>query len=92
MTEEEVILELLHVGETVGELQDDLHVRLANALTDRSASGLDRAVLVRQLLRRWSLRDGRSVPVDLRSELARSIREQGIRGWTAGEFQQTLVR
>ncbi|MCW0190511.1 MAG: protein DpdF [Rhodococcus sp.] len=76
MSEEEIIIELLANGGSSSDLEDDLHRRLAGAVADPSASGIDRAVLVRQLLRRWSLRDGRSVPVDLTDEIAASIRNE----------------
>lgn len=64
-TEEEVLLEQLGSEVRPLTLHDDLHRRISGALEDPLASTLDRAVLLRQLLRRWSLRDGRSVPVQL---------------------------
>ena len=65
MSEEEKVLDFLRTGATEASFGDDLHRRLVGALGDRSASDLDRAVLIRQLLRRWSLRDGRDVPAEL---------------------------
>ena len=52
---------------------------IASAVQDTDASDLDRAVLVRQLLRRWSLRDGRSVPIELAQVLADSVRKVAAR-------------
>jgi len=56
------------------DFDDDLHRRLMGALNHPASSALDVAVLVRQLLRRWSLRDNRSVPVDLNAEVSEQIR------------------
>lgn len=74
MNEEEEVLAFLRCSTTTALFDDDLHRRLVGAFNDPAASDLDRAVLVRQLLRRWSLRDGRDVPVDLATAFAASIR------------------
>ena len=66
MNEEQRIINILRC-ETAGtpeKFSDDLHRRLDGALRDVSASALDLAVLVRQLLRRWMLRDNVAVPVE----------------------------
>lgn len=79
MDEEAAVIEYLRRGESAPSLQDDLHSRLSGALTDANASNLDRAVLLRQLLRRWSLRDGRDVPVGLAKAFSDSISEESER-------------
>ena len=77
MDEEREIIRYLQTGNTDAGFQDDLHRRIVDAMTDLSGTDLDRAVLVRQLLRRWSLRDNRDVPVELSSDLSRSIQGAG---------------
>lgn len=67
------VLEYLRIGATEVSFTDDLHSRLVGVFEDESASHLDRAVLVRQLVRRWSLRDGRDVPVELAKPLQSSM-------------------
>lgn len=42
MSEEEIIIELLANGGSSSDLEDDLHRRLAGAVADPSASGIDR--------------------------------------------------
>ncbi|WP_183097380.1 protein DpdF [Nocardioides pelophilus] len=79
MDEEADVIEYLRRGESPLSFQDDLHSRLSGALSDSSASPLDRAVLLRQLLRRWSLRDGRDVPVGLAKDFSDSIRQAAER-------------
>lgn len=75
MSEEADFLKFLGGGLLPLDLSDDLHLRLACALDDPDASVLDQAVLIRQLLRRWSLRDSsRNVPVELAAPLSESIR------------------
>lgn len=74
MSEEAAVIEFLGTGFLSDDLTDDLHIRLSGALDDPTASGLDRAVLIRQLLRRWSLRDNRDVPVEIVGQFADSIR------------------
>jgi superfamily II DNA or RNA helicase len=96
MVEEEALIEYLRSGTSPPSFEDDLHSRLVGALRDSSASDLDRAVLLRQLLRRWSLRDGRDVPVELKDEFCKSVRKKsayvGIRErvdgmWVAERWQ-----
>ena len=65
MSEESTVIEFLRTGELGAELTDDLHLRLVSAFEDAASSDLDRSVLIRQLLRRWSLRDKRDVPVEV---------------------------
>jgi superfamily II DNA/RNA helicase len=74
VNEEAALIDYLRGGAPPRSLKDDLHSRLVGALSDASASGLDRAVLLRQLLRRWSLRDGREVPIELTEAFSDSIR------------------
>lgn len=74
MSDEERAVELLRTGVTGVDFADDLYIRLARAISEESSSGLDRAVLIRQVLRRWSLRDNRDVPVELAESLAESVR------------------
>ncbi len=74
MSEEQALIEYLRSGGSSQSFEDDLHNRIVGALGDSSASDLDRAVLLRQLLRRWSLRDGRDVPVELTDVFSESIR------------------
>ncbi|TMQ95287.1 ATP-dependent DNA helicase RecQ [Actinomadura soli] len=71
---------------------DDLYLRLPQAHADLHGSDLDVAVLVRQLLRRWSLRDDRPNAVatapDLSTRLRRvaqtaQLREQQDNVWAA---------
>ncbi|WP_175282016.1 protein DpdF [Prescottella equi] len=71
--EEQNLIEYLRVGGPVPEFSDDLYARATGALKDAHASGLDRAVLLRQILRRWSLRDGRDVAVEVAPDLAASL-------------------
>lgn len=82
------VLEYLRTGATELSFADELHNRLVGAFQDENASDLDRAVLLRQLLRRWSLRDGRDVPVELAESLASSVRQAatqvGLRGHPGG--------
>ncbi|ORA15575.1 protein DpdF [Mycobacterium asiaticum] len=81
MSAEEALIEFLRKGVAQASFDNDLHNRLVGALVDSSASGLDTAVLLRQLLRQWSLRDGRDVPVELAEVFAASIRKvSGIAG------------
>ncbi|MGV9795278.1 protein DpdF [Gordonia sp. NPDC003422] len=70
---EQNFIEYLRVGGAAPEFSDDLYARVVSALNDPLASGLDRAVLLRQILRRWSLRDGRNVAVEVSPDLATSI-------------------
>jgi ATP-dependent DNA helicase RecQ len=74
MTEEDNILDFLRTGITEASFDDDLHKRLVGAFGDRFASDLDRAVLIRHLLRRWSLRDERDVPAELAEAFSVSVR------------------
>lgn len=73
MGEEQQLIEYLRTGAGTPTLTDDLHLRLVGSFVDPLASELDRAVLLRQLLRRWTLRDGRPVPLQLGSDFARSL-------------------
>lgn len=59
--EEETLLRLLADPESTkySPFADDLHARLAHLATSLDGSELDFAVLIRHLLRRWSLRDRR---------------------------------
>jgi superfamily II DNA helicase RecQ len=79
VAEEEDLIKYLRSGGSPLSFADDLHSRLTSALSDSSASNLDRAVLLRQLLRRWSLRDGRDVPVELTDVFSESIRQESAR-------------
>lgn len=74
--EEAGIIEVLRTGIPRRDFVDDLHARLCGALEDDEASPLDKAVLIRQLLRRWSLRDQRDVPVEIGDPFSQSI--QGV--------------
>jgi ATP-dependent DNA helicase RecQ len=73
MDEEVAIIDFLRNGTVEFDFQDDLHLRIVSAFNGPLASELDRAVLLRQLLRRWSMRDGRSVPAELHAEFVDSI-------------------
>ncbi|MSW83031.1 MAG: DEAD/DEAH box helicase, partial [Actinobacteria bacterium] len=83
MDEEQAIIRFLGTGTTVGAFEEDLHRRVVDVFSDAGASGLDRAVILRHLLRRWSLRDGRDVPVKILGALEESLRshaaEVGLR-------------
>lgn len=70
MGEEQKLIEYLRTGAVVPEVSDDLHSRIVNCLGNPGATDLDCAVLLRQLLRRWSLRDAREVPIELCDEFA----------------------
>jgi len=74
MDEESRLIEALASEPYPMDFDDDLHRRLMGALNHGGSSALDVAVLVRQLLRRWSLRDGRTVPLDLTAEVSEQIR------------------
>lgn len=73
--EEAEVLSLLGTGAPLGAaaLTDDLHLRLLQAMGDPRASDLDLAVLLRQLLRRWSLRDGHPATVALSGALSARV-------------------
>lgn len=71
--DEEHFIEYLRVGGVAPTFNDDLYTRFARASRDRFSTGLDRAVLMRQVLRRWSLRDGREVGAELAVEIAESM-------------------
>lgn len=71
--EEKSLIAYLEYGGPAPSFTDDLYSRIASALTDESSTGLDLAVLLRQVLRRWSLRDRRDVSVQLTPEVASSI-------------------
>ena len=73
MKDEPAFIEYLEVGGSPPGFEDDLYIRTSRALSDQRSSGLDRAVLLRQVLRRWSIRDGRNVPVKLAPELGESM-------------------
>lgn len=74
MNEEAELLAFMQSGTTDVVFEDDLHRRLVGAFNDPTAGELDRAVLVRQLLRRWSLRDNRDVPVKLGGSVENAVR------------------
>ncbi|NJC70850.1 ATP-dependent DNA helicase RecQ [Planosporangium thailandense] len=76
--------------------QDDLYARLAQVCREAESSDIDLAVLVRHLLRRWSLRDGRSVRVvtaaSVSIRLRRfaatvDLREYPSNTWSATDWQ-----
>ncbi|MCP9274061.1 protein DpdF [Mycolicibacterium arenosum] len=72
--EEAQVLSLLGTGSTEFLFSDDLHRRLSSAFAGRAASDVDKGVLVRQLLRRWSLRDGRDVPIEVDGVISHALR------------------
>lgn len=75
MDEEQRVIEALAVGPPYPtDVEDDLHRRLLGALNHPSSSALDRAVLVRQLLRRGSLRDRRTFPLDVVEPVSAQLR------------------
>ena len=53
--------------------EDDLYRRVETALVDRRCTDLDLAVLLRHLLRRWSLRDGRSAAIAASPSIAQRV-------------------
>lgn len=71
--DEQNFIEYLRVGGLAPPFNDDLYTRAAGALSDGLSTGLDRAVLLRQVLRRWSLRDGRDVGAEIAPEMANSM-------------------
>src|SRR5688572_17686935 len=71
--DEQNFIEYLRVGGLAPQFNDDLYTRTAGALSDGLSTGLDRAVLLRQVLRRWSLRDGRDVGAEIAQEMANSM-------------------
>lgn len=79
MREETAFIEYLRGAAAPPSWADDLYARVCGAFGDRRASNLDRAVLLRQVLRRWSLRDVRDVPVELATVFADSIRPEANR-------------
>ncbi|WP_267618372.1 protein DpdF [Gordonia bronchialis] len=94
--DERNFIEYLGAAGDAPKCSDDIYARAASALSDALASGLDRAVLLRQILRRWSLRDGRNVAVEVAPALASSIipfaeqvglRHRGGNMWTALPWQ-----
>ncbi len=79
MTEESRVITALTAGWPYpADFGDDLYRRLMGALNQRASSPLDLAVLVRQLLRRWMLRDGRAVPVDVQADVSHQLRMVAI--------------
>lgn len=93
LTPEDTALEqLLNSPSGADDFIDDLYARVAQVVRKDDGSDLDLAVLVRQVLRRWQLRDGRPVPVRLAPEISRrirpsnrvcSLRESQTNVWTA---------
>lgn len=79
MDEEEALIAYLRDGTAPPAFTDDLHKRLASAFEDASAGDLDRAVLVRHLLRRWTLRDGREGAVELSARASAAVRKASVR-------------
>lgn len=71
--DEQSFIEYLRTGGSAPAFSDDLYIRSARAFSDELATGLDRAVLLRQVLRRWSLRDRRDVSAEVAPELAESM-------------------
>lgn len=75
MIEEARVLAAMATGRPYPvDFEDDLHRRLMGALNHRASTPLDLGVLVRHLLRRWMLRDGRAVPVDVQAEVSEQLR------------------
>lgn len=75
MTEEARVLAVLAAGGPYPvDFDDDLHRRLMGALNHRASTPLDLGVLMRHLLRRWMLRDGRAVPVDVQPDVSEQLR------------------
>lgn len=73
--EESRVLAALAVGAPYPvDFIDDLYRRLLGALNHGTSSPLDLGVLVRHLLRRWMLRDGRAVPVNVQTEVSERLR------------------
>lgn len=56
------------------DFDDDLYRRLLGALNHDASSPLDLGVLLRHLLRRWMLRDGRAVPVNVQTKVSERLR------------------
>ncbi|ONI83415.1 hypothetical protein ALI22I_33415 [Saccharothrix sp. ALI-22-I] len=73
---DEILLRLLRDPEGTEPVafRDDLHARLAHAITSDGVSDLDLGVLVRHLLRRWSLRDRRDVRVTTAAVISTRLR------------------
>lgn len=71
--DEQNFIEYLRRGGIAPTFNDDLYTRSSRAFGDELATGLDRAVLLRQVLRRWSLRDGRDVGAEVAPDLANSM-------------------
>ncbi|MGH4027279.1 MAG: protein DpdF [Pseudonocardiaceae bacterium] len=65
LDQDQLLLHLLEspTSETAAAFHDDLYARVAHLCRDADAGELDLAVLVRHLLRRWSLRDNRTARV-----------------------------
>lgn len=75
MTEESRVVAALAAGAPYPvDFDDDLHRRLMGALNQHASSPLDVGVLVRHLLRRWMLRDGRAVPVNVQEGVSEKLR------------------
>jgi ATP-dependent DNA helicase RecQ len=66
-------IEYLRAGGITPQFSDDLYTRSARAFSDGFSTGLDRAVLLRQVLRRWSLRDGRDVGAEIAPRMAKPM-------------------
>ncbi|GAA0251937.1 hypothetical protein GCM10010492_60500 [Saccharothrix mutabilis subsp. mutabilis] len=79
--EDSALLEVLADGAPDVAFTDDLYARLAHVSRSADGSDLDFAVLMRHLLRRWSLRDGHSSRVAVHPSLsARLERCAGMTG------------
>ncbi|GAA1546954.1 protein DpdF [Kribbella lupini] len=76
--ESRVLAALAEGGPYPVDFDDDLHRRLMGALNHRASTSLDLGVLMRHLLRRWMLRDGRAVPVDVQADVSKSLREVAL--------------
>ncbi|WP_405820667.1 protein DpdF [Streptomyces sp. NBC_00838] len=92
--QEELLRQVLQVpaSSSVPEFHDDLYARVAHLCWSGDGSDLDLAVLVRHLLRRWSLRDKRNVRVAVepsvsvrlrRAAAATALRESPRGSWSA---------
>lgn len=72
--EEAGVLEALKYGVVDSHASDDLHARILQVVNEDTTADLDLGVLIRQLLRRMSIRDQRTVSVQLAPRLEESLR------------------
>lgn len=98
--QDDALIHLLKSASDDVRFSDDLYRRIAHLSTTGGGSDLDFAVLCRQLLRRWSLRDGRNQYVTFAPSIsarlrpvasAVDLREKDSDRWVADPWQPSWL-